>query len=85
MGAYKLIIKTSVFKDVADIPKDDLVKIDERMRNLAEDPRPIGCHKLSFKDFYRIRYGDYRILYAIDDKSQIVRIMKIGHRREVYR
>jgi mRNA interferase RelE/StbE len=85
MAVYKLIIKTAVFKDVADIPKDDLMRIDERIKDLADDPRPFGCQKLSFKDQYRIRSGDYRIVFTIDDQERIVRIMRIGHRREVYR
>jgi mRNA interferase RelE/StbE len=85
MDGYKLLIKRAVFKDIKDIPKEDLERIDERMRALKFDPRPVGCQKLTLEERYRIRSGDYRIIYALDDKERIVRILKIGHRREVYR
>jgi len=67
------------------IPKKDLQRIVSEIRVLAADPRPYGAQKLSNKEQYRIRYGNYRIVYSIDDKNLIVDIVKIGHRREVYR
>jgi len=62
-----------------------LLKIVERIRSLEEDPRPFGCEKLSVQERYRIRQGNYRIAYSIDDNSRAVEVFKIGHRREVYR
>lgn len=56
-----------------------------RMRALADDPRPHGCEKLSGEEKYRIRQGDLRIIYAVDDHTAVVTVVKIGHRRDVYR
>jgi mRNA interferase RelE/StbE len=57
----------------------------ERIGLLAEDPRPAGCEKLTSQERYRVRAGDYRIVYSIDDDVLTVRVVKVGHRREVYR
>ena len=57
----------------------------EKIRRLAANPRPQGCQKLSGADAYRIRQGDWRVVYAVDDESREVTIDKIGNRREIYR
>ena len=57
----------------------------ERLRGLKSNPRPPGCEKLSGHDQYRIRQGDYRKVYAVDDDARVVTLVKVGHRREVYR
>lgn len=58
----------------------------ERIERLADDPRPIGCEKLAGRgDQLRIRQGDFRILYTVDDEAETVTVVKIGHRRDVYR
>jgi len=62
-----------------------LRRVTERIRGLAQNPRPSGSEKLSGQDRYRIRQGDYRIVYAVDDETRTVEVVKIGHRREVYR
>ncbi len=85
MAKYKVTIKKSAAKELEDIPKKDLRKIVKRIQSLAENPRPTGSQKLSGQEQYRIRQGDYRIVYSIDDEDSIVDIIKIGHRREVYR
>lgn len=85
MAKYKITIKKSAAKELQDIPKKDLLKIIKRIQSLAENPRPTGSQKLSAREQYRIRQGDYRIVYSIDDKKLLVDIVKIGHRREVYR
>ena len=85
MARYELRFKTSVAKDLRDVPKTDLRRILERIEALRDDPRPVGCEKLSSKELYRIRQGNYRILYEILDLEVIVEVVKIGHRREVYR
>lgn len=56
-----------------------------RIAELANDPRPFGCQKLSGQDDYRIRQGNYRIIYSIDEQEKIARILKIAHRKDVYR
>ena len=85
MEKYKLFIKPSAVKELENIPKADLKRITKRIKNLSEIPRPVGCEKLSAEEKYRIRQGAYRIVYSIDDKSYEVFIVKVGHRREVYR
>lgn len=83
--SYSVVIKRSAEAELRAIPKPDLRRVTGRMRRLAADPRPPGSEKLSGQDRYRLRQGDYRILYAIDDERKTVTVVKIGHRREVYR
>jgi len=85
MGKYKILIKTSASEELEKIQKKGLLKIIERIQKLALNPRPQGCQKLSALERYRIRQGNYRIIYSISDKDLEVHITKIGHRREIYR
>ena len=85
MAAYKIYVKKSVEKDFKVIPKKDLKKILERIEALAEDPRPPGCEKLSGQQRYRLRQGRYRILYSMQDDELTVWVVKVGHRRNIYR
>jgi Cytotoxic translational repressor of toxin-antitoxin stability system len=85
MASYELAFRRSVAKDLTAIPKRDVARILERIRQLASDPRPPGCEKLSGVDRYRIRQGAWRILYEIEDSSVTVTVVKVAHRREVYR
>jgi len=86
MESYSLRIKKSAADELAGgIPKKDLKKIIRRLQDLEIEPRPAGCRKLSGLDRYRLRQGDYRIVFAVDDARRIVEIFKIGHRREIYR
>lgn len=85
MGAYKIFFKKSVEKDFDVIPKNDLKKILGRIEALAEDPRPPGCEKLTGQQRYRLRQGRYRILYSIQDDELIVWVVKVGHRKDIYR
>lgn len=85
MASYKILIKRSVVKDLRQIPKKDVRRILHRIEGLADDPRPVGVEKLSGDEKYRLRQGNYRILYAIDDDIITVTIVKVGHRRDVYR
>lgn len=85
MAAYKVYFRTSVEKDFVVIPKNDLKKILQRVRTLSDDPRPPGCEKLTGRDRYRIRQGRYRIIYSIQDKELTVWVVKVSHRKEVYR
>jgi len=85
VGKYKLLIRPSAVRELENIPNADLKRITKRIKNLSEIPRPTGCEKLSAEEKYRIRQGAYRIVYSIDDKRYEVFIVKVGHRREVYR
>jgi mRNA interferase RelE/StbE len=85
MAAYKIFFKKSVEKDFNVIPKNDLKKILGRIGALADDPRPPGCEKLTGQQRYRLRQGRYRILYSIQDDELTVWVVKVGHRKEVYR
>jgi len=81
---YKIEIKTSVLKVLKKIPRDDRIRIARRIQSLAGDSRPAGCLKLAGTDFYRIRCGQYRIIYDIQDAQLTIIILKVGHRKEVY-
>jgi len=85
MAAYKIYFKKSVEKDFNGIPKKDLKKILDRIELLAEDPRPPGCEKMTGKHKYRLRQGQYRILYSIQDDELTVWVVKVGHRKDIYR
>lgn len=85
MAVYSLFFKDSVKKDLNSIAKNDLRQIMERIESLAENPRPLGCEKLSGQEKYRLRQGNYRIIYSIQDSQLTVWVVKVGHRREVYR
>jgi mRNA interferase RelE/StbE len=85
VGKYKVLIKPSAAKELASIRKEALGRIVRRILSLANDPRPHGSEKLSGEDKYRIRQGNYRIVYAIEDEAHTVTVVKVGHRREVYK
>lgn len=85
MASYKLIFRKSVAKDLRKIPNQDVERILSRIHSLADDPRPLGSEKLSGEEKYRVRQGDYRILYTVNDIEVCVVVVKVGHRREVYR
>ena len=85
MAAYKIFFKRSVEKDFESIPKNDLKRILDRIKMLAEDPRPTGCEKLTGQERYRVRQGRYRIIYSIQDNELTVWIVKVSHRKDVYR
>lgn len=84
-NSYDLRIKESATRELREVPRTDLRRISRRIQGLASDPRPFGCEKLVGDIGYRIRQGDYRVVYTIDDEKRLVEIVKIGHRREVYR
>lgn len=85
MANYRLVFKRSVAKDLRALPKADLAAVLQRIQALADEPRPPGCEKLSAQERYRVRQGVYRILYEIRDQELLVTVVKVGHRREVYR
>lgn len=86
MEKYRIELKRSAAKEIENVrPMKRRRQIVTRIEILAYDPRPPGCQKLSGQDAYRIRQGAYRIIYTIEDDRQIVTVMKVGHRRDVYR
>lgn len=85
MAKYKLVIKKSVAKEMRPIPNRDVARILLRMEALQDDPRPVDSEKLSGQERYRVRQGVYRIVYEISDEHVIVTVVKVGHRKEVYK
>ena len=85
MARYELRFKTSVAKDLRGIAKTDVKRILGRIEALSGEPRPANAEKLSGHELYRIRQGVYRIVYRIEEAKVVVEVIKIGHRREVYR
>jgi len=85
MAKYELAFKKSVSKDLRAISKKEVARILKWFDALAKDPRPQGSEKLSGQARYRVRQGVYRIVYEIDDDVREVTVVKIAHRREVYR
>ena len=82
--SYEIRIIRPAEKELNGFPITIQKRIIKRILSLGNNPRPRGARKLSGREEYRLRVGDYRILYIIDDKKHTVRIIAIGHRREVY-
>lgn len=85
MGKFEVLFKRSVAKDLRHIPKQEVARILNRIAALATEPRPPGVEKLSDQVLYRIRQGAYRIVYEIRTDELIIIVVKIGHRRDVYK
>ena len=87
MAGYRLLIKPSAAKEIEALgQKRDRQRIVNRIDALASEPRPAGCEKLAgAEERYRVRQGQFRIVYAIDNASRTFEVVKVGHRREVYR
>ncbi len=86
MESYELFIKTSAAKELEAVGrKSDRGRIVDKIYTLKDDPRSSGCEKLTGQDRYRLRQGPFRILYVVDDAERVVTVVKIGHRRDVYR
>jgi mRNA interferase RelE/StbE len=87
VAKYELLIKPSAGKELAKLgTKADRTRIVSAIQSLADEPRPQGVEKLSGADaLYRVRVGDYRIIYEIRDDQLVVTVIKVGHRRDVYR
>ncbi len=85
MASYRLLIKASAARELEALPRKERARLVARIRQMGTDPRPPGCEKLSGEEKYRIRQGNYRILYSIDDADASIVIVKVGHRRDVYR
>jgi mRNA interferase RelE/StbE len=85
MASYEVRFRKSVSKDLDPLPKRDIQRIVAAIAGLADDPRPSQSKRLSGSEKYRLRCGVYRVLYEIQDDILVVCVVKVGHRREVYR
>jgi len=82
---YRVEVETRAKREFLDLPAEAQERTTDAIDDLEANPRPSGAKRLVGKDGYRIRKGDYRILYTVDDKSHMVYVYRIGHRRDVYR
>lgn len=85
MGPYNVFFKKSVEKDLRSIPRSDLKKILRKIEQLSSDPRPFGSEKLTGQERYRIRHGRYRIVYSVQDFELTVWVIRVAHRKDIYR
>ena len=84
--AYEVEFEAQVAKQLRDMQRADLQRVMGRVKALADDPRPQGSEKLAgMANAWRIRSGNYRVVYTVDDGAQVVTVTRVGHRREVYR
>jgi mRNA interferase RelE/StbE len=83
---YTLLVEKRVLKDLDRLPKPDLVRVDKTIQLLAQNPLPPGSKKLvGERNLYRVRQGDYRIIYSVDHRAQEIRLLGVRHRKDVYR
>ena len=82
---YKIELRRQAQRSLDRLPGKDFDRVIEDIKQLAETPRPKGVEKIKNTGLWRIRQGDYRIVYSIDDSEQLITILRIGHRREIYR
>ncbi len=82
---YKIELRRKAQRSLDRLPKDDFDAVVNAVKRLANSPRPKGVEKIKSAGLWRIRQGDYRIVYSIDDSQKSVVILRIGHRREIYR
>ena len=85
MEKYRIEIKKSAAKEIEHLPHRDIQAVLNKIRSLCKNPRPPGCKKLSGWEKYKIRCGDYRILYSMEDHILIIYIVQVGQRKDVYR
>lgn len=81
---YQVSILRRAQKELASLPQQDYERVRDSIAALASNPRPPGCNKLTGRDGWRIRVGDYRVIYEIDDAGRLVKVLHVGNRRDVY-
>jgi len=83
---YEILFSEGAVKDLKNVPSKDQIKIIDKIEKLSDDPYPKGCKKLktSVEDLWRIRHGNYRVLYSIENGINIIDIRRIGHRKDIY-
>ena len=82
---YKIRLLKSADKLLKSLQQKDRIKIAETIQQLSDNPRPVGCKKLKDTNLYRIRIGDYRVIYKIEDEVLSVLVIRIGHRKDIYK
>lgn len=82
---YSIEVKQSVLKALKKIPRQDQIRVAKDIKALATNPRPAGCVKFVDQPYYRIRCGVYRVIYDIQDDKLVIIVLKVGHRKDVYR
>ena len=82
---YQVLLSRKAQKQLSKLPKATYLKLKDKINSLADDPRPPGCKKLQGNDAYRIRHGDYRVIYDIRDALLIIQVVTVDHRKDVYR
>lgn len=82
---YAISIQRRAQKELLNLPPGTYEQARDAIRALAHNPRPIGCQKLTARSGWRIRVGEFRVIYEIDDKKQSILVLHIGHRRDIYR
>ena len=86
MGRYRVFIKPSALKELEAVAREkDRQRLVRRIQDLGEEPRPPGCQKLSGRELFRVRQGNYRIVYEVKDQELTVLIVKVGDRKQIYR
>lgn len=86
MAKYRIEVSATAEKQIRKLNKADQIRVLRAIQNLAKEPRPPGTRKLrGYEDVYRIRVGTYRILYSIESGRLLIIVLKVGHRRDVYR
>ncbi len=83
--SYSIGILRRAQKELAQLSKQEYQRVKEAIENLSQEPRPQGCKKLTGREGWRIRVGDYRVIYEIEDMQQALTIIHVGHRRDVYK
>ena len=83
---YKVVYDKAASKEISKLPKKDVMAIIDKIDTLEDNPRPNGCKKLKgiFEDLWRIRIGNYRVIYSIEDEIRIVEVRRISHRKDIY-
>ena len=85
MGSYKIAFVSSALKELKKLPRQKIPRVMKEIEALGANPRPHGCKKLSGEEYWRIRIGSYRVVYSIESKTLTVLIIRIGHRKDVYK
>jgi mRNA interferase RelE/StbE len=84
-GSYEILIRRSAEKEIRDLPISARARVVDRIRALVDEPRPPGCEKLSGREAYRVRVGEYRVIYTIEDRVLVVEVVRVAHRKDAYR
>ena len=85
MASYKIYFRKSAAKELGKLSNPEVQKLIQRIESLAIDPWPTGCEKLTGQEFYRIRQGNYRIIYSIQDDELTIWVVKVSHRKDIYK